>query len=108
MNTKMTNAEGDLPVERVGLPEHFASEADATHLYVPKSAQGEIFSSLQPRVALPFVEDNSVRNHATVVVTTSAALVDRQRSWRQLQTMAAAQNDCAAQILEAVKDFVIE
>jgi len=61
ISTKMTNAEGDLPVERVGLPEHFSSEESNVHLYIPK---GEAYSSMHPRVQLPWVNDNAVRNLA--------------------------------------------
>jgi hypothetical protein len=120
-NTRIHNAENDLPVHRVELPEHFATEDDATHLYVPKSQAKTVkqlvdrfrdgedgLTSMQPRTMLPWVNDNAVRNHAVVATTTSASLIDRQRSWKQLQTMAAAGSDDAVATLEALKDFKIE
>lgn len=120
-NTRIHNAESDLPVHRVELPEHFATEDDATHLYVPKSQAKTVkqlvdrfrdgedgLTSMQPRTMLPWVNDNAVRNHAVVAATTSASLIDRQRSWKQLQTMAAAGSDDAVATLEALKDFKIE
>jgi hypothetical protein len=120
-DTRIHNDENDLPVHRVELPEHFATEDDATHLYVPKSQAETVKhlvdrfrdgedspTSMQPRTMLPYVGDNAVRNHATVMVTTSAALVDRQRSAAQLARMAAGGSDDAATILRALKDFVIE
>lgn len=120
-NTRIHNAENDLPVHRVELPEHFATEDDATHLYVPKSQAKTVkqlvdrfkngedgLTSMVPRTMLPWVNDGSVRNHAVVATTTSAALIERQRSYKQLQTMAAAGNEDAVATLEALKDFVIE
>lgn len=120
-NTRIHNAENDLPVHRVELPEHFATEDSNVHLYVPKSQAKEVqhlvdrfkdgedgLTSMQPRTMLPWVNDNAVRNHATVMVTTSAALVDRQRSAAQLARMAQAGNEDAMTTLAALKDFVVE
>jgi hypothetical protein len=89
----------------VPIPEHYATEADNTHLYVPK---GDVFTSMQPRITLPYVEDGAVRNHAVMATTTSANTVDRQRSLAQLKRMAADANDGAVTMMEALKDLVIE
>lgn len=104
--TKMNNTFGDPPVTRVNHPEHFSSEPDNTKFYIPKG-QGEAYSSLHPRVQLPFVEDGSARNHAVVVTTTSAALIDRQRSYANLVRMAAQGNESADTMLTALKDYKI-
>jgi hypothetical protein len=121
-NTRIHNAENDLPVHRVELPEHFATEDSNVHLYVPKSQAKTVqhlvdrfrgndeLTSMQPRVQLPWISDNAVRNHAVMVTTTSASTIERQRSLAQLKTMAAAGNDDATAILASLKDldFVIE
>jgi hypothetical protein len=115
-NTKMANADGDLPVQRVEVPEHSASEPNNTHLAVSKEAQHLInrfkgndgLTSMQPRLNLPGVQDNAVLNHTRVLVCESAATVDRQRSLAQLKTMAKAGNADAETMLKALEGYVIE
>jgi hypothetical protein len=114
LNTKMNGADGDVTVTRVEVPDHFATEEDATHLYVSKEAQkmantlkdglGDIYTSLQPRIRLPHVPDESVLNLSRVATTTSAALIERQRALAQLKRMAANDNYCAVTILAYLKE----
>jgi hypothetical protein len=94
-------------VVRLETPEHFATE-DSTARYVPKSVQGKYATSNMPRIVLPYVEDGAVRNHAVVATTTSAAKVERERSWKQLQMMAADGNESAQTIVKSFEGLVIE
>jgi hypothetical protein len=95
---KMVSAEGDLPVERVGLPEHYSSEPDNCGLYVPKGG-----TSMEPHARIPWVEDGAVRSHGIVATTQSADRTLRQASYRQLKRMRdEGQNDCARIMLEAL------
>jgi hypothetical protein len=91
LNTRMVSADGDPVVTRVNHPEHYATE-----------------TSMVPRIQLPWVSDGAVRNHAVVATTTSASLIDRQRSWKMLTIMAAAGNEDAETTLKALEGFVIE
>ena len=105
-NTPMVGATGDIPVVRVEVPEHYATEEDATHLYQPKGLQYET-SMAKTRFALPPC-DGPVRSHATVALTESAIMVDRQRSWKMLHRMADAGDEMAQAVLEALKGFTLE
>lgn len=104
--TPMVSATGDIPVVRVEVPEHFASEEDATHLYRPKGMQYET-SMQQTRFQLPPC-DGPVRAHATVALTASAIMIDRQRSWAQLKRMADAGDEQAVAVLEALQGFTLD
>jgi hypothetical protein len=84
----MINADGDPSVTRVNHPEHY--------------------SSLQPRIRLPHVPDESVLNYARMVTTTSAATIDRQRSLAQLKRMAASGDDCAIKMLAYLDEVAAE
>ena len=106
MNTKMNTAQGDLPVERVERPEHFATEEDATHLYIPKGMEYST-SMAKTRFQLPPC-DGPVRSHATVALTESAIMVDRQRSWKMLNIMASNGDEQAAAVVKALKGLVIK
>jgi hypothetical protein len=75
INTKMNTADGDLPVERVEVPEHFATEPNRAYA-----------TSMDQRFAIPAY--GPVRNLAVVVLTTSANRVDRERALAQLRKMA--------------------
>jgi hypothetical protein len=65
-------------------------------------------TSMQTRFNLPYVPDNAVLNHARVATMTSANTVDRQRSLKQIQVMAAAGNESAITMLQALDGLVIK
>jgi hypothetical protein len=65
-------------------------------------------TSGEPRVRLPYVNDNTVRNLATIAVTESAHTIDRQRALENLKRLAATGDADAVTMLEALKDLVIE
>jgi hypothetical protein len=102
--TPMVSATGDIPVVRVEVPEHFASEEDATHLYRPKGMQYET-SMQQTRFVLPNDVYGPVRNLAVVCLTTSADHIERKRCWQQLHRMRDAGDEMAAAVLEALQGF---
>ena len=104
--TVMANPPEGMTVERVEFPEHFATEQDATYLYRPKGQ--DYRTSNMARIVLPYVEDGAVLNHARVATTVSANKVDRERSWKQLHTMAAAGNESAVTMLKSLEGLVIE
>jgi len=87
------------------MPEHFSSEEDATHLYVPKGMEYST-SMAKTRFQLPPC-DGPVRSHATVALTESAIMVDRQRSWKMLHRMADAGDEMAQAVLEALQGFTL-
>jgi len=97
-------------VTRIAVPERFSSEPDNTHLYIPKSMQGQMdtTSMQKTRFHIPAKIYGPVRNHAVVVLTTSANIVDRRRSWEQLHRMADAGDEQAINVLEAMSGLSLE
>jgi hypothetical protein len=59
------------------------------------------------RFVLPYC-DGAVRSHAIVALTASAIMVDRQRSWKMLHTMAAAGDEQAVAVLKALSGFTLD
>ena len=108
--TIMQNAPGDPPVERIDNLNFGATEPDNTHLYIPKSLQGQmdITSMQKTRFLIPSEIYGPVRNHTVVVLTSSANIVDRRRSLAQLRTMAAAGDEQATAVLEAMSGLMLD
>jgi hypothetical protein len=92
---------------RVPMPEHFASEEDATHLYIPKALQGQT-SFQQSGFLIPPNVDGAVLNHMRVVMCASAIPTERRRSFDQLKRMADDGDSRAASALEALSGLEIE
>ncbi len=105
--TAMANPPAGLAVQRDELPEHFATEPDNTHLYIPKG-QIDTTSMQKTRFQIPAEIYGPVRNHAVMVLTTSANIVDRRRSLAQLQTMAANGDEQAGVVLAALNDLTLD
>jgi len=103
----MVGATGDIPVQRVEVPEHYASEEDATHLYRPKEMQYET-SMQQTRFQIPPDIYGPVRNLAVVCLTTSADYIERERCWKQLHRMRDAGDEQAAAVLDALQGFKLD
>jgi hypothetical protein len=101
----MQNPPEGLTVERVELQEHLSSEPDDTALYIPKGMEHSM-SMAKTRFVLPYC-DGAVRSHAIVALTASAIMIDRQRSWKMLHTIAAAGDEQAAAVLEALDGFTL-
>ncbi len=95
MNTKMNAAQGDLPVERVERPDHFATEESNVHLYIPKSQAGSLppATSMQPRFTLVLVQTQHIANLQRVLFNTEADTQMRRNALLQLQTNVT-QRDC--------------
>jgi hypothetical protein len=104
--TRMNNAAGDPLVTRNQMPEHYATEEDATHLYRPKGMQYTT-SMQQTRFVLPNDVYGPVRSHAIVALTESAIMVDRQRSWAQIKRMADAGDEQAQSVITALQGFTL-
>jgi hypothetical protein len=104
--TAMANRSDGIPVERVELPDHFSTEPDNTALYIPKGMEYST-SMAKTRFQLPQC-DGPVRSHAIVVLTKSAIIIDRQRSWKMLHTMAAAGDEQAVAVLKALSGFTLD
>jgi hypothetical protein len=84
-HTPMVGATGDIPVQRVELPEHFSSEPDLSHHWV---------TSTQPHWSgLVQVNDGNIRNLQTVLFSIEADKQMRRNALRQLQTNVA-QREC--------------
>lgn len=105
--TKMNNASGDPPVVRLETPEHLATE-DNTAQYVPKGQARDFRTSNIPRFLMPPNLYGPVRSHFIVASTTSAPLLDRQRSLAQLRTMAANGDEMAADAFKALNGIEIK
>jgi hypothetical protein len=107
INTKMQNADGDVPVYRNGFPEHFSTEPDATHLYVPKG-DPRWLTSLRPRQPIPPCAPN-VRAHATVLFSVADQAI-RQRALDELKRLMNEDSSNGAlevlQVFEASKEQV--
>jgi hypothetical protein len=101
----MQNPPEGLTVERAELPEHLSSEPDNTVLYIPKGMEHST-SMAKTRFVLPYC-DGPVRSHATVALTESAIMIDRQRSWKMLHTMAATGDEQAVAVLKALSGFTL-
>jgi hypothetical protein len=94
---------------QIVMPEHISSEPSNVHLYVPKANQGEeAYTSFHPRVQLPWVPCDAVRNLATVATLESTHTVSRQGALAQIRTMAATGDESAITMAEALKDYKIE
>jgi len=87
-----------------------SSGPDNTHLYIPKSLQGQMdTTSMQTmRFLIPSEICGRVRNHAVVVLTARASIVDRRGSWEQLHRMANADDEQAIPLLEALQGFNLD
>ena len=84
-HTPMVGATGDIPVQRVEVPEHFSSEPDLSHHWV---------TSTQPHWSgLVQVNDGNIRNLQTVLFNIEADKQMRRNALRQLQTNVA-QREC--------------
>jgi hypothetical protein len=94
-------------VTRTPMREHFATEPDNTHLYIPKG-QTDTTSMQKTRFQIPAEIYGPVHNHAVVALTTSANIVDRRRSYDQLIRMSDAGDEMAAIALSAIRGLVIE
>jgi hypothetical protein len=106
-HTPMVGATGDIPVQRVEVPEHNATEEDATHLYRPKGMQYTT-SMQQTRFQIPPDIYGPVRNLTVVCLTTSADHIERERCWKQLHRMRDAGDEQAQAVLEALQAFTLE
>jgi hypothetical protein len=98
----MLNASGDLPVQRVEVPEHFSTELPQQ--YLPKGST----SFQQTGFLIPPNVDGAVLNHMRVAMCTSAVVVDRQRSLDQLRRMCAAGDEQAKSALDAMRGLNLD